>query len=92
MKKLLLLLLLAGCGEPCHTTTYVDYAPTIQALDPCGRNPYIYNEVIYRYSNGVVVDMYNRRIFPGRYITTDGDRCVFTIGANGYILWESHRY
>lgn len=72
-------------------------AYTISSIaDPCGDAPGIIDEVLLILANGQVLVSFsdntngkNTRFSilpPGRYTTTDGSNCTFTISAGGQVI------
>lgn len=62
-------------------------------IDPCG-NQYLEDELLIQLSNGKIVSLFYDQIFEinaikdGTYITSDGQRCSFTIKNGEYFKEE----
>lgn len=58
----------------------------IEVIDPCGPNPDGPDEVLFRLSSGEIVAWYKNLglsvLGDGNYITTDNQRCYFSIHNN----------
>jgi hypothetical protein len=59
---------------------------SIEIIDPCGTNPDIYNEILIKFDETTYIAYFqsgNKRhlaqIKPGTYVTTDAEKCRFTI-------------
>lgn len=59
---------------------------TVEIIDPCGTNPDIYNEILIKFDETTYIAYFqsgNKRhlaqIKPGTYVTTDAEKCRFTI-------------
>lgn len=96
------LCLVSGCGgseeQPQPTTPVVvaSSAPTpdavIETIDPCG--PSGNDEVIMRLADGKLLMVmvqdrksYMTELSPGKYMTTDAQRCKFTVEADLTVTW-----
>ena len=87
------------CNGVVETVTVTE--PTV-LVNPCGDAPNVVDEVFVKLSNGTLlasmsadVNGSNTRLVvlePGRYQTTDGDQCQFTITPEGDVTDESHIY
>ena len=69
--------------------------PAIEAIDPCGNDEDIeHEEIIIRFSNNLLVSHFKdgkktfmTKLEPGKYVTSDKQRCAFEID-NNYELLE----
>ena len=66
----------------------------IEIIDPCGKQT-TYDEVLLRTSSGLLLAYFENggkrfltEIRPGRYVTTDGTNCLFTVTNDGQVLSE----
>jgi hypothetical protein len=67
-------------------------------INPCGDAPYIYDEIFLKLANGTIIASFSDDIYgtntrfsvlaPGTFMTTDGDRCIFSVNAAGQIYNE----
>jgi hypothetical protein len=65
----------------------------VELIDPCGDGPG-FDEVLIRLSDGRLLAHYadHRLQFltllsPGSFVTTDAQRCRFTVDANNQVTW-----
>lgn len=66
----------------------------VSVIDPCGDAPNILDEVIFRLNNNSLMvyfesgsKRYLTLLEPGTYITTDNQKCVFTVDDNFQVTW-----
>lgn len=72
----------------------------IEIINPCGDAPGVYDEVFLRLSDDTIVSSFSESasgtntrfsvLSPGSFVTTDGDRCYFTVNSNNDIVNEHH--
>lgn len=86
-------------GADGRDATLSPYTP-VGLFNPCGDAAGVADEILIQLANGQIVVSYsdtstgkNTRfavLEPGHYKTTDGDRCYFTVNADGSITNEHH--
>ncbi len=69
----------------------------LEIIDPCGDNPSKVDEVLLRLADGSLVGLFAKNhngnyprlavITDGKYITTDGTYCAFTVDSEGQVSW-----
>lgn len=89
-------------SEVCNGAVGPSPTAFTHAINPCGDNPSLIDEVIISDGQGNIFGSFsdnasghNTRfalIPPGNYITTDGDLCRFTINADGSISNENKHF
>lgn len=72
----------------------------VEIINPCGESGEGFDEVFLRLANGTILASFSENangkntrfsvLTPGNYMTTDGDRCYFTIGSGGTLTNEHH--
>lgn len=82
-------------GPPGNDAPPTQYTIT-EIIDPCGDNPNEYDEIIIKMYNGLYFAYFedkNKRFLtilnPGKYITTDKQKCEFEILENGEIIYAN---
>lgn len=80
-------------GEDASPTAY----SITELVDPCGDALNIYDEVLLKMGNGMLVASFsdnqngkNTRlsvVVPGTYQTTDGSNCIFTVQNDNSVVW-----
>lgn len=85
-------------AEICHGTDAASspFSPA-EFIDPCGDAPGVYDEVLIKLANGMIVASFsdnangkNTRLsvlVPANYVTTDGSNCSFSVDAAGAVTW-----
>jgi len=73
---------------------------SVELIDPCGDKLGIYDEIILRLENGTLLSSFsdntsgkNTRfsvLTEGRYMTSDGSKCFFSVDINGNIINEHY--
>lgn len=64
-----------------------------EIIDPCGKQS-SFDEVLFKTVSGTIIAHYSHGskqfltlVPPGRYVTTDGTNCYFTITSDGKVTW-----
>lgn len=77
-------------GQDAPPTAY----SVVELIDPCGDEPNAFDEVLLRLANGQLMAHYSSDglqfltlLSPGNYVTTDSQKCHFTIDSDMNVSW-----
>lgn len=91
-------LILTACGKVRYTEyikedfedRYEENTGITEIIDPCGDHPNKVDEILFRLWTGEIAAWYKDTGFvilePGDYVTTDKQKCYFTITVDGEVI------